>query len=154
VAANGESKGGGIVSGALVLVVAIGFAAYAGATQRAPMGDSVTMHGRFASANGLHVGANVALSGVIVGRVEGIFLDSQSDLARVDFTVPRSLHLPADTTLGIASPTMTADNALTINPGKSTTVLPIGATISRTTDQVSLEQQVSDYIFGGGTLGN
>jgi len=138
----------------LVLVVAVGVAVYAGAMQRGPVRSGYVLHGRFVSANGLHVGADVDLGGVAIGRVVKIALDPATQMAQVDFTVPDRLRLPEDTTLGIGAPTMTADNALQVLPGKSAGTLAAGATVLHTTDQVSLEQQVSNYIFGGGNLGN
>ncbi|KXV26552.1 organic solvent ABC transporter substrate-binding protein, partial [Gluconobacter japonicus] len=38
--------------------------------------------------------------------------------------------------------------------GKDPKTLTAGGVIKDTRDQLSLEQQVSNYIFGGGNLGN
>ncbi|EHH68509.1 putative toluene tolerance protein [Gluconobacter morbifer G707] len=137
----------------LVLVVAGAFLLYSNDLRKGPAMQGKTLHASFNSANGLKVGANVDLAGVTIGRVNAITLDPRTQMADVAFTMDRRITLPDDTAVGINAPTMTADNALEIHPGHSRTALPPGGTIRDTQDQLSLEQQVSNYIFGGGSLG-
>ncbi|CAI9119677.1 MlaD family protein [Brytella acorum] len=142
-------RGGAILASALVLGVACGFSIYADAQKHGRIAGGTELHARFNSANGLHAGAKVLLAGVEVGRVRDITLDPATQLADVAFVVDSRLHLPKDSVLGIVAPTMTSDNALEITPGKAVESLAAGAVISDTRDQLSLEQQVSNYIFGG-----
>jgi phospholipid/cholesterol/gamma-HCH transport system substrate-binding protein len=141
------------VASMTVLLVAAGFSLYTIETNHGPVMNGVTMHARFVSANGLAAGARVDLAGVAVGKVSAVTLDPVSQMARVDFTVDPFLHLPADTVIGIGAPTMTADTALEIVPGHAAQILLPGATITDTREPISLEQQVSDYIFGGSLAG-
>lgn len=144
-----DSRGGAIVASATVLLVAMGFAFYAGAQHHGPAGDTQNLHGRFVSANGLSPGALVMLGGVRVGTVRAISLDKKTQMAQVDFAIDSRLRLPKDSVLGIGAPTMTSENALQITPGHDAATLASGDLITHTRDQVSLEQQVSNYIFGG-----
>lgn len=145
-----KNRGGAILASAMVLALASGFALYAEAQRHGPSGDTQRFHARFVSANGLNPGASVVLAGVRVGTVSRIALDPQTQMAQVDFSIDRHLSLPQDTILSIAAPSMTSENALAIAPGKSRERLPSDGTITNTEAPSSLEQQVSNYIFGSG----
>lgn len=147
-----RENGSAIVFSGLVLLVAGAFYAYARASQVDLGHDRYHLTARFISANGLHVGAEVQLAGVPVGRVTAITLDPVSAMANVGFTVDRALQLPADSAVTIGSATMTDEDALMVQPGKAPTHLAPGAVITNAQEAVSLEQQVSNYIFGNGGL--
>lgn len=104
------------------------------------------------SANGLKRGADVDIGGVTVGRVSSITLDPASQMAIVRFRLNSDLKLPEDTTLTIGSSTLSSDNALRVEPGQSHTMVAPGTMMTHTIEPSSLEQQVSNYIFGGGNL--
>ncbi|GBQ99998.1 outer membrane lipid asymmetry maintenance protein MlaD [Gluconacetobacter liquefaciens] len=147
-----REKGSAVVFSSLVLLVAVVFYVYARASQTDLSGDRYSLTARFISANGLHVGADVQLAGVPVGRVTDIVLDPVMAVANVRFTVDRALSLPNDSAVVIGSATMTSDNSLMIQPGKAKDRLTAGAVITNAQEAVSLEQQVSNYIFGNGGL--
>ncbi|KFL88637.1 putative toluene tolerance protein [Acetobacter malorum] len=144
--------GASIFSGA-VLAGTLAFALYARATQTAPGQDRYDLSARFVSANGLNRGADVDLAGVNVGRVSSVTLDPASQMAIVRFQLNSELKLPEDSTLTIGSSTLSSDNALIIEPGTSHTAVAPGTLMTHTIEPSSLEQQVSNYIFGGGNLG-
>ncbi|CDG39545.1 MULTISPECIES: MlaD family protein [Asaia] len=145
-----KNRGGAILASTMVLAIAAGFAVFAVAQRHGPSGDTQKLHARFVSANGLDAGAAVVLAGVRVGTVQKISLDPATQMAQVDFSIDRHLSLPSDTILTIAAPTMTSENALAIEPGTSRERLPSDGTITNTQAPTSLEQQVSNYIFGSG----
>jgi phospholipid/cholesterol/gamma-HCH transport system substrate-binding protein len=141
-----------IFSGSVLLATA-GFATYALETQKAPGGDSYELSARFVSANGLSRGADVDLAGVRVGRVSSVTLDPANQMAIVRFRLTSSLRLPQDSTLSIGSATLASENALMIEPGHDSTYAKPGSLLTHTQEPTSLEQQVSNYIFGAGSLG-
>lgn len=143
--------GASIFSGA-VLAGTLAFALYARATQTAPGLERYDLSARFVSANGLNRGADVNLAGVSVGRVSSITLDPVSQMAIVRFRLSADLKLPEDSLLTIGSTTLSSDNALVIEPGTSHTTVAPGTMMTHTLEPSSLEQQVSNYIFGGGNL--
>ncbi|GBQ22631.1 toluene ABC transporter periplasmic protein [Acetobacter estunensis NRIC 0472] len=136
----------------LVLGIAAGFGIYARSMQTGHGVPRYPLSARFVSANGLARGADVALSGVTVGRVSSIHLDPQTDMAVVAFEVNDTLHFPVDSVLTVGAPTLSRDNALMIEPGKSTQLVKAGDVLTHTREPLSLEQQVSNYIFGNGGL--
>lgn len=143
---------GAIICSTLVLAAATGFGVYASNTQKTPGKTSYELTARFVSANGLARGADVDIAGVKVGRVASITLDPASQMAIVRFQLDGALHLPTDSTLTISSSTLSSENALMIEPGKATTFAQAGQMLTHTLEPSSLEQQVSNYIFGAGNL--
>ncbi|MFT8462103.1 MlaD family protein [Acetobacter persici] len=148
----GRGRAGASIFSGAVLAGTLAFALYARATQTAPGQDRYDLSARFVSANGLKRGADVDIGGVTVGRVSSITLDPASQMAIVRFRLNSDLKLPEDTTLTIGSSTLSSDNALRVEPGKSRTMVAPGTTMTHTIEPSSLEQQVSNYIFGGGNL--
>lgn len=144
-----KSRGGAALASLAVLIVALGFTAYIGAHRNVFSGATSQYTALFNSANGLRRGAAVMVSGVTVGEVNDISIDKDTDLAKVVFSIDKTLPLTVDATIAIIAPDMTSDNALMVNPGHAASRLKPFEIITSTTDQLSLEQQVSDYIFGG-----
>lgn len=150
---TGRGRTGASIFSGAVLAGTLAFALYARATQTAPGQDRYDLSARFVSANGLNRGADVNLGGVTVGRVSSITLDPVSQMAIVRFRLNSELKLPEDSTLTIGSSTMSSDNTLQIEPGTSHAMVAPGTLMTHTVEPSSLEQQVSNYIFGGGNLG-
>ncbi|MFE8872936.1 MlaD family protein [Acetobacter persici] len=148
----GRGRAGASIFSGAVLAGTLAFALYARATQTAPGQDRYDLSASFVSANGLKRGADVDIGGVTVGRVSSIALDPASQMAIVRFRLNSDLKLPEDTTLTIGSSTLSSDNALRVEPGKSRTMVAPGTMMTHTIEPSSLEQQVSNYIFGGGNL--
>ncbi|NHN87604.1 MlaD family protein [Acetobacter conturbans] len=135
-----------------VLAAAAGFALYAHGMQTSFGVSRYPLSATFVSANGLAPGARVVLGGVPVGRVSSVHLDPQTQMAVVDFEVNDTLHFPMDSVLSVGSMTLSGDNTLMIEPGTSTAMTKAADVIANTREPVSLEQQVSNYIFGNGGL--
>ncbi|GBQ04736.1 MULTISPECIES: MlaD family protein [unclassified Saccharibacter] len=147
-----KGRGGAFLASAAVLCLAGGFLLYGARLSQGPVGDLATYHASFPSANGLAKGAGVELGGVSVGHVEAITLNSELAIADVRFDVEKSIRLPSDTAVTIGAPTMSGDNVLKILPGKSASFLAEGSTIIDARPLLSLEQQISNYIFNAGKL--
>lgn len=135
---------------ASVLILAIGFYGYAASLGNRGIGPVYELDATFLSSSGLQSGADVVLAGVTVGTVTAITLDEATMSSHVRFQIEQELRLPVDTRLSIGSSTLTSGNALLIRPGKSTQMVSSGATLTNTCELVSLEQQISQYIFGNG----
>jgi phospholipid/cholesterol/gamma-HCH transport system substrate-binding protein len=138
----------------MVIAVTIGFYSYAATRQQDEKDPRYKLQAVFLSSNGLHVEADVRLAGVKVGRVSFIRLDPAKFVTYVGFDVDEQYRLPIDTSLGIGSSGFTSSNALLVTPGHSDRMLQPGATIRSTHEMPSLEETVSQYIFGGGGLGS
>lgn len=91
---------------------------------RTVSGATDTYSAVFTDISGLHVGDDVRVAGIRVGRVES--LDLQGDLARVTFEVQRDQTLYTDTTASVTYQNIIGQRYLGLAPGTSTqrTVLP------------------------------
>ncbi|GBR08022.1 outer membrane lipid asymmetry maintenance protein MlaD [Acetobacter oeni] len=145
-------EAGTIVFSFAVLAVTAGFTLYARSTQTDHGAPRYPLSAEFVSANGLKRGADVDIGGVPVGRVSDIHLDTKTAMAVVRFEVNDTLHFPTDSILSVGSATMSGDNALMIEPGTSQQLTKAGDVLANTREPTSLEQQVSNYIFGNGGL--
>ena len=137
-----------------VIAVTVGFYSYGITRLRSRASDRYVLHAVFLSSNGLFKGADVDLAGVKIGTVFSIKLDPAAFVTHVDFRVDAEYHLPQDTTIGIGSSGFTTANALLVDPGQSGKMLAPGDSIRSTREMLSLEQTVSQYIFGAGGLGS
>ena len=133
---------------AFVLCLAIGFYGYSARLNGSRAEASYELQATFLSSNGLHEGADVVLAGVVVGRVTGVTLNQRTMTSDVTFHLDDALRLPVDTRLSIGSSSLTSGSALLVDPGRSHQMLSSGATLTDTCEPISLEQQVSQYIFG------
>ena len=131
-----------------VLCLAAGFCGYSAHLNGGRVGASYELRAAFLSSNGLHEGADVVLAGVVVGRVTAVTLNPRTMASDVTFQFDRTLKLPIDTRLSIGSSSLTSGSALLVDPGRSRQMLSSGATLTDTCEPISLEQQVSQYIFG------
>ena len=137
-----------------MIAIAAGFYVYARTRQPENTGTGrYGLRATFLSSNGLRAGADVRLAGVKVGTVSSITLDPAAFVTHVGFELDDRYHLPSDTSLTIGSSGFTAANALLVNPGHAERMLAPGAVIRDTREMPSLEQTVSQYIFGTGGLG-
>ena len=148
-----------LFSGAILLGTLL-FVFYALSNQRFPKNTGTNLTARFISANGLSRGSDVAIAGVKVGRVTGISIDPQSQMAFVHFFLEAPLRIPQNSLLTIGRYTPTAENALLITPTlpshKAIEPRTFWATpqtpLTNTQEPISLEQQISNYIFNIGNL--
>ena len=140
------------LTGAVVLVVAVGFLGYAVAnTGRTPV-SGYPLHARFDRIDGLAVGAEVRVAGVKVGSVTTTRVDPHSYQAEVAFTVQNAVKLPRDTSAEITSDGLLGGKYLALVPGGDETMLAAGGTLSITQSAVSLEQLLGRFIFSATTL--
>jgi len=141
------------VTSSAVLAITLSFYAYAASL--VPRGPHATylLHAVFMSSDGLAPGADVRVAGVKIGSVQSIKLDPDQFVSNVTFAVERGYQLPTDTSLSVSSSGFTSAPVLVVDPGRRSGRLVPGATIRDTHALVSLEDSVSQYIFGAGGLG-
>jgi phospholipid/cholesterol/gamma-HCH transport system substrate-binding protein len=129
---------GETILGAIVAVVAIGFFAFAAAQAgQTSSSDGYDLTARFQSVDGINVGSDVRISGVKVGVVREIALDTETYLARVTLAVNDGVTVPDDSTARIASDGLLGGAYVAIEPG-SMDPIPAGGEIINTQGSVDL----------------
>jgi phospholipid/cholesterol/gamma-HCH transport system substrate-binding protein len=135
------------VLGALVLLVAVSFFAWAYA--RADVGDpgGYTLVAKFESIGDLEPGGDVRISGIRIGQILSLELDPVSFRAQVRFSVLNDIELPADSSAQIVSASLLGGKYLSITPGGDEVVLADGGEIEYTQSAVNFEDLLGQFIF-------
>ena len=135
------------LTGALVLVVAVAFLAYAVVHSGRTAGSGYTLLARFDHIDGLSVGADVKIAGVKVGTVSEATIDPKNFVAVVAMDIEESIQLPKDSAASIVSESLLGGKYISLSPGGDETNLKPGQTITITQSSVSLEELLGKFIF-------
>jgi phospholipid/cholesterol/gamma-HCH transport system substrate-binding protein len=136
-----------VVIGAVVLLIAAGFLAYAIANSGRSTGSGYTLYAKFDHIDGLGVGNDVRLAGVKVGSVNQARIDPQSFQAVVAFSVRDDIRLPKDSAAIITSESLLGGKYLSLQPGGDEAILQPGQTVTITQGSISLEELLGKFIF-------
>jgi phospholipid/cholesterol/gamma-HCH transport system substrate-binding protein len=141
-----------VLTGAIVLMVVVGFLAFAVAHSGRTAGSGYALLARFEHIDGLNVGGDVRLAGVKVGTVTDTRIDPKTFTAIVTLTVRDGIELPKDTGAAITSESLLGGKYISLSPGADDTNLKPGQTITVTQSSVSLEELLGKFIFSVTTL--
>ena len=130
--------------GAIVVAVAILFLvfAYRSTGENAIGGYEVTAN--VARVDGIAVGTDVKLSGIKVGTVSALTLDSNY-LVTVHMKVHGDVKIPDDSSLMVTSSGLLGSSYLSISPGGSDKMLAVGGRIRNTQGSVDLMSLLSRF---------
>jgi phospholipid/cholesterol/gamma-HCH transport system substrate-binding protein len=142
------------LTGALVLLVALAFLAYAVAHSGRAAGSGYTLNARFDHIDGLTVGSEVRIAGVKVGNVTSERIDPKTFVAEVAMTVQNDIQLPKDSAASIVSESLLGGKYISLSPGGDDTNLKPGGMITITQSSVSLEELLGKFIFSVTSLNN
>ncbi len=108
---------------------------------------SYHLSAKFQDIGGLKVRAPVKVSGVVVGRVERIFLDKQTFMAQVDMKIYSNYNeLPIDTSAAILTSGLLGDQYIGLTPGGEEDVLQDGDEIAMTQSALVLENLIGQFL--------
>jgi phospholipid/cholesterol/gamma-HCH transport system substrate-binding protein len=125
--------------GALVLVAAVGFFAYAlTAGAISTNGSGYELKARFGQVGALASGADVRVAGVKVGTVTSITLDPKTYFAVTELSIDPAIKLPSDSTAKITSDGLLGGSHIAIEPGGAADNLKAGGEIQNTQGAVDL----------------
>lgn len=137
------------VMGAVVLVVAAMFLAfaYSHSSLRAVSGYEVLA--RFDRVDGVSAGTDVRISGIKIGTVIDQRLDPDRYLAVVRMSIDPKIKLPTDTVAEVASEGLLGGRYLALIPGGETDMIKPGGEIKFTQSPVDLVQMLGKFMFSG-----
>jgi phospholipid/cholesterol/gamma-HCH transport system substrate-binding protein len=136
-----------VLTGAVVLLVAAGFLAYAVAHSGRSATSGYTLYARFEHIDGLAVGSDVRMAGVKIGSVTEQRIDPQNYVAVVGLTVRNDIKLPKDSAAIVTSESLLGGKYLSLQAGGDETMLQPGQSITITQSSVSLEELLGKFIF-------
>ncbi|MBD3804116.1 MAG: outer membrane lipid asymmetry maintenance protein MlaD [Rhodobacteraceae bacterium] len=143
-----------ILTGAMVLVVALGFLVWAGkGIGLGPDGGSYPLHASFRSVGGIVPGTDVRLAGVKVGTVTDVKLNPQTFFADTTISVRDGVELPEDTVIAVTQDGLLGSNYIELIPGGAMDNLKPGDEILDTQSAVSVLNLMMKFAGGGSNGG-
>ena len=137
------------VIGALVLIVAGGFLAFAYQSSGVKKVDGYEIQAKFNNVTGLVLGSDVRVGGIKVGVVSAMALDDNFQ-AVTKFQIKADTKIPADSTAAVVGDGLLGSKFVAIEPGGDDKMLTQGGEIKFVQDAVSLEQLIGKFMFSGG----
>ena len=138
------------VMGAVVALTAIVFVVFALQSGNATPADGYQINATFADAAGLADGTEVRLAGVKIGSVTGQSLDMDRLLVTVTFTLDPAIRLPEDTVARVVADGLLGGTAVTLDPGRSETLIPPGGELKDARASVNIVDMIGQTIFSVG----
>ena len=133
--------------GAVVLAVAGFFFIYVYSASQKGGSDGYVMYAQFERIDGVNVGSDVKMSGVKVGTVQHLEIDSKTYQAKVTLNLRRQIQLPKDSSAEIASESLLGGKYIALVPGGSEQFLKSGEEITHTQSAISFEALISKFLF-------
>ena len=139
-----------IVVGFLVLFVAITFSyiVYQSSDHKLDKNEQYIINAIFDNIDGIKLGSEVKVSGVVIGKVISQRLDYDTYSAEVQMLIKKKIKLPEDSSAQIVSSSILGDKYISITPGTEDKSLVEGDTIEFTQSSINLEGLISKFIFG------
>jgi phospholipid/cholesterol/gamma-HCH transport system substrate-binding protein len=145
---------GETILGAIVVVVAVGFFAFAAAQAGQTSGRAgYELSALFNRVDGISVGSDVRVSGVKVGVVKAIGLDTDSYQARLTFTIDNNVKVNDQSSARIQSDGLLGGAYVSIEPAGLTALKP-GQMIENTQGTVDLLSLFASFAGGGANHAN
>lgn len=135
------------IMGAVVLLVAGLFLAFAYSTADIDQVEGYELSAAFAKVGGLKTGSDIRISGIKVGSVSGQELDGKTYQAIIHMNILPHVRLPVDTVASIATDGLLGGSYLKLEPGSANQMLADGAQMSKVRNYQSLEDLVGQIIF-------
>ncbi|MDX1709688.1 MAG: outer membrane lipid asymmetry maintenance protein MlaD [Rhodovibrionaceae bacterium] len=145
------------IIGAVVLLVAVVFVAFAFTSTDLQRVDGYKVVARFDDASGITPGTDVKMSGVKIGTVLEQKLDPKTYFADVTMSIAEEIALPTDTSARVVPEGLLGGNFVELEPGASSETLSAGGEIQFTQGAINVIDLVGRFVFsgneGGGTTG-
>ncbi len=138
---------GEVLAGFGVVLLALGFLAYAG-IGRGAGGQTYPLMASFRSADGISVGSDVRLAGVKVGTITKMSLNPTTFFADLEISIDPLVQLPTDSAVVISSEGLLGGNFVELIPGGAVETLAAGEQIEDTQGSVSLITLLMKFVAG------
>jgi phospholipid/cholesterol/gamma-HCH transport system substrate-binding protein len=137
------------IVGACVVVLAVGFFAYAAKTAGVGggAGGGYKVVAEFDNAEGINIGTDVRLAGIKIGSVTGESLNHENYMARIEMTLDPKIVLADDTAAKITAEGLLGGKFISMDPGGSDVKLAEGSVMSLTQGAVDIWSLISQAMF-------
>lgn len=135
------------VMGAVVILVAGSFLAYAYDTANIRPVAGYEVKARFQSVDGLSTGADVRVGGVKIGTVTDRLIDFETFEAVVTMSITPKVRLTKDTRAEVTGEGLIGNKYVDLEPGSGQDFIAPGGEITKTKGVVSIEELLGKAIF-------
>lgn len=137
-----------ILVGFLVIAVAIGFFSFAYKVAGVKKLDhSYSLKANFDQVEGIIIGSDVSVSGIKIGSVSDLTLDSNSYNAVMTLAIKDDIKLPKDSSARIVSSGLLGGKYVELQAGSDEEMLGAGGVIKYTQSATNLETLLGKFIF-------
>jgi phospholipid/cholesterol/gamma-HCH transport system substrate-binding protein len=116
--------------------------------------DGYRVIAEFDNIGGLKVRAPVKSAGVVVGRVEGIMLDTRSFRANVALRIDKQYPFPRDSSASILTAGLLGEQYVGMDGGGDEENLKDGDRLKITQSAIVLEKVIGQFLYGKAAEGN
>lgn len=109
--------------------------------------DIYYLYARFENLSGLSERAKVSLSGVTIGRVVEIELDTQDYVAVVKMAIKKGIPLSQDTSASVLTSGLLGEKYIGLSVGADEETLLSGDMIEDTQSAIVLEELIGQFLF-------
>ncbi len=141
------------IIGAIVVVVALLFVAFAYMRTGSGSLSGYEIQARLSRVDGLGVGTDVRLSGIKIGSVSDLTLDPNNYLVTLHMNIRDDIKIPDDSSLMVTSSGLLGSSYVSLTPGGSDKMLAAGGMIQNSQGAVDLMGLVGRFIGGGNNQG-
>lgn len=134
--------------GLVVVCVALFFFVYMYNTSNQSKGrDGYILNAHFESIEGIVKGSDIKISGIKIGYVESIELDTTTFLANVKLQIDRAYEIPDDSRAIVTSSGLIGSRFINIIPGGAEELLQNNSNIKFTQSALNLEDLISKLMY-------
>jgi phospholipid/cholesterol/gamma-HCH transport system substrate-binding protein len=133
-----------VVAGIAALVV---LALKVGNLSTYNVSESYQLQAYFTNVGGLKPTASVRSSGVLVGRVTGIVLDTERYEAKVTMSIDKRYQFPKDTFANILTSGLLGEQYIGLIPGGDDKMLQNGDAFKKTQSAIVLEDLIGKFLY-------
>ncbi|MBK1670435.1 outer membrane lipid asymmetry maintenance protein MlaD [Rhodovibrio sodomensis] len=141
------------IMGAAVILVAVGFVAFAFSATGVSSVDGYRVTAQFDNAQGVTPGTDVRMAGVKIGSVVEQRLNPNTYFAEVTMAIQNDIRLPRDTSARIVPEGLLGGNYVNLEPGGAQETIPAGGRIQYTQGAVNLIDLIGRFMFSSGDSG-
>ncbi len=142
-----------ILIGAIVVVVAVLFIAFAYMRTGSGSLSGYELQARLPQVDGLGIGTDVRLAGIKIGSISDLTLDPKSYMATVHMNIRNDIKIPTDSSLKVTSAGILGSSYLAITPGGDDKMMAPGEVFANAQGSVDVMGLVGRFIGNGGSGG-
>jgi len=107
-----------------------------------------TLTANFGDAGGVRQGGDIMMAGVIIGRVDSVYLQD-NDHASMVLRINDGIQITEDAFASVRTKGIIGDRYIRVTQGAEETFLEAGDEIEETESAINIEDLISKYIFSG-----